>query len=69
MDIKANSIMLLISKALTDNEVSQVEFEKILSEIEKYGKKEDKHNLEFDKMFPSFTYLKNILKLIVSARF
>jgi len=55
----------LISKALTDNEVSEVEFEKILSEIEKYGEKEDKHNLEFDKMFPNITYLKNILKLIV----
>jgi len=48
----------MVSKALSNNEISEGEFEKILFETEKYRKKVktyrsfDEANFEFDKMFP-----------------
>ena len=56
---QANIIKTLISKALSGNEISESEFEKILPEIEKYRKKDARSekpaptqslNTEFDKM-------------------
>jgi len=47
-----------VSKALSNNEISEGEFEKILFETEKYRKKAetyrsfDEVNLEIDKMLP-----------------
>jgi len=52
------SIRNMVSKALSNNEISEGEFEKILFETEKYRKKVktyrsfDEANFEFDKMFP-----------------
>jgi len=36
--MQLNSIRNMISKALTDNEISEVEFENILSQVETYIK-------------------------------
>jgi len=53
-----NSIRNMVSKALSNNKISEGEFEKILFETENYRKKVetyrsfDETNLEFDKMFP-----------------
>jgi len=55
--MQVNTIRIRVSKALTDDKISESEFEKILFEIEKYRKKVvtyrsfDEVNLEFDKMF------------------
>jgi len=48
VEIKANSLRNLVSKAVTDNAMSESEFEKILSEMEKYRKEDEKLSLEFD---------------------
>ena len=56
IESKINSIRNMVSKALSNNEISEDEFEKILFETEKYRKKVetyrgfDEANLEFDKM-------------------
>jgi len=55
---QTNSIRNMVSKALSNNEISEGEFEKILFETEKYRKKVetyrsfDETNLEFDMIFP-----------------
>jgi len=55
---KANSIRNLVSNALSDNEISESEFEKILFEIEKYRKKDEKLNLESDKIITNVVFSK-----------
>jgi len=55
IEIQVNTIRNMVSKALSDDKISESEFEKILFEIEKYRKTYrsfDEVNLEFDKMFP-----------------
>jgi len=50
-----NSIRNMVSKASSNNEISEGEFEKILSQISKWNetyRSFDEVNLEFDKMFP-----------------
>ena len=56
--MQLNPIRNMISKALTDNEISEVEFEKIISQI---GKRNETYikfdiveydNLEIDKLMP-----------------
>jgi len=55
VEIQANSIRSMVSKALTDNEITEVEFQTILSEIavwdEKY-RKVDEVDLELNRMIP-----------------
>ena len=55
VEIQANSIRSMVSKALTDNEITEVEFQKILSKIavwdEKY-RKVDEVDLELNRMIP-----------------
>jgi len=53
--MQLNSIRNMVSKALTDNEVSEVEFENILSQTRKPNetyRSFDEVNLEIDKMLP-----------------
>jgi len=56
IESQINSIQNMVSKALSNNEISEGEFEKILFETEKYRKKVetfisvDEVNLDFDKM-------------------
>ena len=58
IESQINSIRNIVSKALSNNEISEAECEKILVETEKYRKKVetyrsfDEVNLDFDKMFP-----------------
>jgi len=58
IESQINSIRNMISKALSNNEISEGELKKILFETENYRKKVetyrsfDEVNLEFDKMFP-----------------
>jgi len=58
LENQINSVRNMVSKALSNNEISEGEFEKIHFETEKYRKKVetyrsfDETNLEFDKMFP-----------------
>jgi len=50
-----NNIINMVSKALSDDEISEVEFENILSQKTKRNvtyKKFDEANLELDKLFP-----------------
>ena len=58
IEMQLNPIRNMISKALTDNEISEVEFEKIISQI---GKRNETYikfdiveydNLEIDKLMP-----------------
>jgi len=55
IEMQLNSIRIMVSKALTNNEISEVEFENILSQIikryETYIKFEEV-DLEIDKMLP-----------------
>ena len=54
-EIQLNSICNMISKALTDNEISEVEFEKIISQIGKRNEtyiKFEEVDLEIDKQMP-----------------
>jgi len=57
IESQINSIRNMVSKALSNNEISEGEFEKILFETEKFRKKVetyrsfDEVNLDFDKMF------------------
>jgi len=39
VEMQANGIRNMVSKALSDNEISEVEFQKILTEITKWNKK------------------------------
>jgi len=53
--MQLNSIRNMVSKALTDNEISEVEFENILSETRKQNEtliKFQEVDLEIDKMLP-----------------
>ena len=53
--MQLNSIRNMVSKALTDNEISEVEFENILSETRKQNEtliKFQEVALEIDKMLP-----------------
>jgi len=58
IESQINSIRNMVSKALSNNEISEGELKKILFETENYRKKVetyrsfDEVNLEFDKMFP-----------------
>jgi len=58
IEIQLNSIRNMISKALTDNGISEVEFEKITSQMTKLGETYRKFesveydNLEIDKQMP-----------------
>ena len=54
-EIQLNSICNMISKALTDNEISEVEFEKIISQIGKRNEtyiKFEEVDLEINKLIP-----------------
>ena len=53
--MQLNSIRNMISKALTDNEISEVEYEKIISQIGKRNKtyiKFEEVDLEIYKLIP-----------------
>jgi len=53
--MQLNSIRNMFSKALTDNEISEVEFENILSQTRKRNEtyiKFEEVDLELDKMLP-----------------
>jgi len=53
--MQVNNIINMVSKALSDDEISEVEFENILSQKTKRNvtyKKFDEANLELDKLFP-----------------
>jgi len=55
IEMQLNSFYNMISKALTDNEISEVEFQKIISQIGKRNKayiKFDEVDLEIDKLMP-----------------
>jgi len=58
IESQINSIRNMVSKVLSNNEISEDEFKKILFETEKYRKKVetygsfDEANFEFDKMLP-----------------
>ena len=55
IEVQLNSIRNMVSKALTDNEISEVEFENILSQKRKQNEtyiKSEEVDLEFDKMLP-----------------
>ena len=58
IESQINSIQNMVSKALSNNEISEGEFEKIFFEKEKYRKKVetyrsfDEVNLDLDKMLP-----------------
>ena len=55
IEMQVNTIRIRVSKALSDDKISESEFEKILLAIEKYRKRYRRFheaNLEFDKMFP-----------------
>jgi len=58
VESQINSIRNMVSKALSNNEISEDEFEKILFETEKYRKKVETYrsfeevDMEFDKMLP-----------------
>jgi len=55
IEMQLNSIRNMVSKALTDNEISEVEFENILSETRKQNEtliKFQEVDLEIDKMLP-----------------
>jgi len=58
IESQINSIRNMVSKALSNNEISEDEFEKILFETEKYRKKVETYrkfeelDLEIDKMLP-----------------
>ena len=61
IESQINSIRNMVPKALSNNEISEDEFEKILSETEKYTKKVETYgkfeevDLEIDKMLPKKT--------------
>jgi len=53
--MQLNSIRNMVSKALTDNEISEVEFKNILSQTRKQNEtyiKFEEVDLEIDKMLP-----------------
>jgi len=53
--MQLNSIHNVVSKVLTENEISEVEFENILSQTRKQNEtyiKFEEAGLEFDKMLP-----------------
>jgi len=52
IEMQLTSIRNMFSKALTDNEVSEVEFENILSHMTKTYIKFEEVDLEIDKMLP-----------------
>jgi len=55
IEMQLNSFYNMISKTLTDNEISEVEFEKIISQIGKRNEtyiKFDEVDLEIDKLMP-----------------
>ena len=55
IEMQLNSIRNMVSKALTDNKISEVEFENILSQTRKRNEtytKFEEADLEFDKMLP-----------------
>ena len=55
IEIQLNNIINMVSKALSDNEISEVEFEIILSQTRKRNvtyKKFDEVDLEIDKLMP-----------------
>jgi len=55
IEMQLNSIRNMVSKALTDNEISEVEFENILSQMRKQNEtyiKFQEADFEIDKMLP-----------------
>jgi len=58
IEMQLNSIRNMISKAFTDNEISEVEFEKIIYQIGKHNEtytKFDEVDLEIDKIMPKMS--------------
>jgi len=50
--MQLNSVCNMFSKALSDDEISASEFERITSQITKTYRKFEEVDLEIDKMFP-----------------
>jgi len=55
---EANTVRNLVSKALSNEKISQTQFEKILVEIAKYRKKEEKLESEYHKMITDIMFPK-----------
>jgi len=52
IEMQVNSIRNMVSKALSDDEISASEFEKITSQMTKTNRKFEEVDLEIDKMLP-----------------